>query len=247
MNSAGKRLARKDLPPYIVRESPRAKRILVKYTDKEGLVVVIPKGTNRNVIPPILNKNHEVIEKILSEKQRSVRKAHEEGLFTPSRINFPAIGQRWSIIYKDTPAYKITCREQPGSILEIEGPEREYRVVGNLLRKWLREKARHCLTPIMEEEARRCGLSFTKLQFRIQKTRWGSRSSTGTISLNASLLFLESPLVRHVMIHELCHTVHMNHSGDFWALVTRWDRDWENHRNILRHSFRSVPPWVRDI
>ena len=60
----------------------------------------------------------------------------------------------------------------------------------------------------------RCGL---------QRTRWGSCSNSGTVSLNAALLFVEPPLVRYLFVHELCHLIALNHSRRFWAAVARYE------------------------
>lgn len=235
------------MPPFTILENARAKRILVKFTDREGLVVFIPRGMDRDVITPILEKNRETIEKVINEKQERLRKALAHGELTPSRISFLAIRQTWEVLYKDSPSDSVACREKTGNVVEIEGPKQETRIIVGLLRDWLKEKARQHLRSTMEKEAQRCSLSFNKLQFRIQKTRWGSRSATGTISLNASLLFLEPHLVRHVMIHELCHTIHMNHSPNFWSLVSQFDPHWKSHRKILRQSSSRIPLWVQEI
>lgn len=235
------------LPPFTIRENPRAKRILVRYTDREGLLVVIPKGTDRSIVPPLIERNLGKIEKILGEKRKLAQRSLEEGLLTPTRIHLACIGQRWNVLYRDLPLDRITCRERQEGILAVEGPKQNNSEIRALLRGWLISKARSHLPPMMNREAKRCGLSFKKLQFRIQKTRWGSRSASGTISLNANLLFLEPHLARHVMIHELCHSVHMNHSPDFWSLVSRFDRDWRDNRTALREASRLIPLWIGDM
>ncbi|MGC1525969.1 MAG: M48 family metallopeptidase, partial [Phormidesmis sp.] len=63
-------------------------------------------------------------------------------------------------------------------------------------------------------------------------------------SLNFKLLFLPRPLVHYVLVHELCHTVHMNHSKHFWALVAKKQPDYQWRRDALKKAWRYVPRWV---
>ena len=76
------------------------------------------------------------------------------------------------------------------------------------------------------------------------KTRWGSCSSRGRINLNQTLLFLPAHAVRYLLVHELCHTRHMNHSASFWRLVTELMPDYQQHENNLRAATRTLPLWT---
>ena len=82
------------------------------------------------------------------------------------------------------------------------------------------------------------------MHVRGQKTCWGSHSSSGTISINYCLLFLEPALVRYLMIHELCHARHMNHSRRFWAHVARFEPDYRKLDRKLSSSWKEIPSWV---
>jgi predicted metal-dependent hydrolase len=79
---------------------------------------------------------------------------------------------------------------------------------------------------------------------RSQRGRWGSCSRRGAISLNMKLLFLPEDLSDHVLLHELCHTRHMDHSPAFWALMREHDRDSESKNRLLRVASKHVPAWL---
>jgi predicted metal-dependent hydrolase len=64
------------------------------------------------------------------------------------------------------------------------------------------------------------------------------------ISLNYKLLFLPQPLMRYVLIHELCHTIHMNHSSKFWQLVNKFEPNYKNLDPQLREAWKITPSWL---
>ena len=80
------------------------------------------------------------------------------------------------------------------------------------------------------------GASPTAIQIRQQRTRWGSCSARGTISLNAQLLTLEPAVIDYVIVHELCHLLHHNHSPQFWASVQRVLPNYRAQRAQLREA-----------
>lgn len=75
------------------------------------------------------------------------------------------------------------------------------------------------LPPRVAYYARLMNVSYGRVTIRAQKTRWGSYSSHGNISLNCLLAALPPELSDYVIVHELCHRLEMNHSPRFWALV----------------------------
>jgi len=114
-----------------------------------------------------------------------------------------------------------------------------------LMRKALMKKAREALIPQLREIADQTNLPFESARVRIQKTRWASCSSRRTISLNAGLLFLPPAHVQQVFLHELCHTVHLNHSTKFWNLVSRFNPEFARLEQELAGLNSYVPAWFK--
>ncbi len=114
----------------------------------------------------------------------------------------------------------------------------------DLLKRWLQHQGRIHLTPWLEQVSAETGLSYHKVQIRGQKSRWGSCSSRGTISLNYNLLFLRPELVRSLIIHELCHTVQLNHSASFYQLWAQFLPDYQELRAEMKQARDQVPWWA---
>lgn len=78
------------------------------------------------------------------------------------------------------------------------------------------------------------GGKYTSITVRDQKTRWGSCSSRGTLSFNYRLIFAPPVILDYVVVHELCHLTHMNHSKDFWNMVASVLPEYKIYRKWLR-------------
>lgn len=97
-----------------------------------------------------------------------------------------------------------------------------------------RRKARRMVTRRVEYFADKMGISYGRIAMRNQKTRWGSCSNDGNLNFNCRLLFLPPDLVDYVVVHELAHRRHMNHSPQFWQEVERYLPDYRDRRERLK-------------
>ena len=101
-------------------------------------------------------------------------------------------------------------------------------------KKILMKKAHEYLPYRLEFWAKKYKYSYSGIRLSHANTRWGSRSSSGTISLNIGLMKVPEPLRDYVIIHELAHINHMDHSSAFWREVEAHDPNYKRHREQLK-------------
>lgn len=100
--------------------------------------------------------------------------------------------------------------------------------------KVLKEEASNYLPKRLKMFALKYGYTYKKVRLNFAKTRWGSCSTSGTISLNISLMKLPSDLIDYVLLHELAHTKQMNHGPNFWAQLISTLPDARERNNQLK-------------
>jgi predicted metal-dependent hydrolase len=97
-----------------------------------------------------------------------------------------------------------------------------------------RTAARELFSALVDEEARRIGVTYGRIRIADQRTLWGSCSPRGTLSFNWRLVLAPFEVLDYVVIHELCHLRVPNHSKRFWALVEKHRPQWREQRAWLR-------------
>lgn len=97
----------------------------------------------------------------------------------------------------------------------------------------IRRLAETGLTLAVARLSTKVGVTVGQVSVRDQTSRWGSCSTAGTLSLNWRLVLLPPMLHDHVILHELSHRRHMDHSDRFWNQLAEWDPEWKKHDREL--------------
>ncbi len=222
-----------------IRRSQRARRLLLQVRPPYNVEVVVPRWAKPADVEAFVSHNRAWIERA----QQEIRARYPQAqLSLPQRIQLRAIKRDWQVVYRHSENGRCSLRRFSNR-LELSTPCTGQGARG-LLRGWVARQGREHLKPWLGSVARELALTPKRVQVRTQKTRWGSCSSTGTVSINACLLFLDPALVRYLMVHELCHLRHLNHSRRYWALVKRFEPDYRDLDQRLGEAWADVPFWA---
>ena len=222
---------------YSLRVSRRAKYAKLQIKPYGGLEVVIPVRFPKKAVPQLVKQHAEWIGKQLEKQQQRNSAAVLPGVI------YLAINDSFTKVVYDP--IRPRCREQRDCLVITDG---KYRQSVKQLRQWIRKQAWQILPPMLERLSRATGLEYKKISIRSQKTRWGSCSTSGTISLNDQLLFVDRASAEYLIIHELCHRHHMNHSANFWQLVETHCPNYREHEAALTRAKSAIPAGIlRDL
>ncbi|MBR4155127.1 MAG: M48 family metallopeptidase [Bacteroidales bacterium] len=210
-----------------IKRSRRKTVALYVYPDKR-IEIRTPLLYNINDVEPFLIKHSRWLFNRLDSKNDNVNlpktftdgEAHYFlGKQYPIKVN---ISSRNSVIFKD-------------EVIVISAKSQE--LVEALLDRWYFEQARRVFQEIsvpLIKQMEKYDVAPKSFAIRKMKTRWGSCSRRGSISLNLHLIKLPEQCIKEVILHELCHLVHFNHSKEFYALMTAEMPDWKIWKKELK-------------
>ena len=213
----------------------------IKVYPRGKVEIVVPRRTRPADVEEFVRENTEWIR----NARASFAAEHQPEPFRlPQTIALPAIEHIVTLRYIEAPSASNVRYRFSGSCLTLTGCIRDEKRCVAAIRRWLAGFAKQQFTPKLAVLSTLTGIPYARLQVRAQRTCWGSRSSSGTLSLNLCLLFLRPELMRYLMIHELCHGRHMNHSKRFWRLVGRFEPAYRRLDKELTECWKAVPSWL---
>lgn len=171
-----------------------------------------------------------------SKQQQS---AHHD--FPPQQLQLNALQQNWVLAYQS--ASRASCQQIAPHQLLIKGSLSETHIQTSC-KEWLRAQAKIHLIPWTMACSQAANLPCQRVFIKFQKSCWGSCSSKANINLNAKLLFFPPPVVQYVIVHEIAHLKHPNHSPAFWCLLEQLHGDYRQHREVLKRAWEYVPGWL---
>ena len=197
--------------------------------------IVVPVGVNAHTVRDFVQRFTPWIDR----KVAAMRSFAAPSEPVPATVEFALTQEIFAVDWRREPKRGL---KQTSDRIVVRAPDE--RGARALLQRWLKRAAYERLAPRLLQLAGDLNYSVARVSIRCQRTRWGSCSTRGTVSLNCSLLFLTLEVVRYLFIHELAHTKHMNHSANFWRLVEKIEPDYRRLDRDLLAGWRTVPAWV---
>lgn len=221
---------------YTHRVNSRARRISLKLNQAGEIIVVSPRFTPqwliRQFVASQANWISEQQQKLQNSRERLLANTHDILLF----------GTPYALITRfvtDQPPGVYVSGQQL-IINPYDAGHTTPTQCSQQLTRFLKKSARTYLEPKTASLAQRMSVSYEKLQLREQSSRWGSCSHQGTLSLNWRLVHCPTEVIDYVVVHELAHLVHFDHSRKFWSLVEQHDSEFRSHRAWLKRHGSTI-------
>lgn len=233
--------------PYEERKSSRSKRISIRI-GPERVRVTAPNRATKREIREFVKLNQDWI----YNNWIKIQEKHQERLLkAPHRLyqdgeTLPLLGQGVQLhilkVNQKTMTLRYLKEEKRINIQfpEFVAPEDEREATQGILQKWFKLKAREVFQSKLDQWSIRMGVNYKEFRLKEQKTRWGSCSSKGNINLNWRAVMAPESVVDYLVIHELAHLKHMDHSSAFWDFVSRYCPDYADCRHWLKVNGESL-------
>ncbi|MDR0836261.1 MAG: M48 family metallopeptidase [Tannerella sp.] len=220
-----------ELGMIIIRQNPRERRFSLRIKEGQIIATMPYRGDERKMLSFIEEHRENLLHILRKNPKRPLLDEQTElqtytfrlHLFRSPRTNF-YMTLKEGVLH-------IACPEQT----DFKDKQTQ-EILGRLLKDALRHEAKRILPNRLKELAERHRFSYEKVAIRDTESRWGSCSMQKHISLSLSLMLLPEHLIDYVLLHELCHTLEMNHSERFWLLMNRvTDGNAQKFRREMKH------------
>lgn len=220
---------------YVHKTSSRSKSLKIKIEQSGKVIVVSPKYVPRFVVEKFVKQHQDWIEKTL-------KKYVSQNKFDSNEFTY-IFGKKYQRKVEFSNSKKTGVFVSGGKLVfnPLSDPTDETKTSLNKkfqkkIDDFLKNTAGHYIIQRVHELGKKMDLKFNRISLKKQKTRWGSCSSQRNLNFNWKLVHFDTKIIDYVIIHELSHLVHMDHSKNFWALVRKYDPEYLKHRGWLKRN-----------
>lgn len=217
----------------------KRKTISIKITENGEVIISAPLSLSNTRIEEFLkNKAGWIISKLDMVKASANTKSN-----ISEKDNLMLLGESFKLNIYDNEerVIRVTFKHRQLHVyapINIDGDKDAY--IKEALTNWYMKQASLIYRERVEHYSKILKVHYNKITIKEQKTRWGSCSSKGNLNFNWRVIIAPIQIVDYLVVHELCHLVHMNHSKDFWALVESIVPNYKKCKDWLKANGNSL-------
>jgi len=210
---------------------------------EKGVIIRAPKSLTKTQIKDVVKKKSNWLINKLEEIKR-IKPAPEAKEFM-SGEKLPYLGRRYRLkVNKCDKIEKTSVRLYQGKFQievssKLDEDERRSSIRQEMV-KWYKDQARIKIEERVRIYQDKMGVCYNKITVKEQKKRWGSCSNKGNLNFNWRLIMAPVSVIDYIVVHELAHLVHPNHSRDFWELVKAIIPDYQEKQEWLKVNGNSM-------
>lgn len=195
------------------------KTIAISFDRDGNLIVKAPIWVSDRKIAEFVSKKQEWIDATAKRLENARKEKETSRIKLENGDKIPYLGGELmlSVVREERSRGRLKCLND--RILMWVPYIADYEYKRELLEKWYRRQAAEILHKKAYEFASLLQVGFEGVYIKDQKSRWGSCSGRGNLNFNFRILMAPEEVCDYVVMHELCHLVHMNHSKEFWELL----------------------------
>lgn len=205
--------------------NPRARRLTLRLDSRGTPVLTVPRFTPKWFVNRFLKSQEEWI-----ARQQEKLKENKPVFMTEDSVTI--FGKTYPKTVQPTSGSSKAVIKGDSIVVHVHSGKKET----DILTTFLKNTASHYIVPRVHQLAKKMRVDFTTITLRAQRTRWGSCSSRGSLNFNWKLIHFAPHIIDSVIIHELAHRKHMNHSAEFWRFVEQFDPEYRLHRGWLKRQ-----------
>jgi len=229
--------------PYQLKLSTKARQVYLRVEPGRGLQVTIPKRYSKRSIPALVESQRAWITEALVDLDEKTPVIYRQ--WPPPKLYLAAVETVIDIVYSQSPdAESASVNWDSPKCINLTVDTDNKPLVAKCIATALKPFAVSVLEPWLARCAEQSQLTYKRMVVRGQRTVWGSYSSNGTLSLNYKLLFVRPDLVEYVLLHELAHTRHLDHSAKFWRFLDELKPNAAQFDKELKQAGSLPPPWL---
>lgn len=230
--------------PVTERSHHKARHIRISVNANGEVLLTIPSRVPKAEARAFLVSRVDWVQAQLAKLKRLAPRAERRALRWDDSDVLPLRGVELPLRWLRASVARAQVRFESTGIELFAPRQTRPEQLSRVLKVALMREARLEAEDLLNFEAHRLGLQWQSLRIGDPRAQWGSCTRAGDVSLSWRLLLAPPAVFRYVVIHELCHLPHPDHSPRFWALVAQQMPDYLDHRDWLKRQGAGLHRWL---